>query len=489
MNTVALFGSALPDHPLLFWPGVCLADPAFPRQWDSPGILLLKLLAIVVLVLLNGFFVASEFALVKVRTSQLDALIEEGDQKAPAVRRVLDRLDRYLSATQLGVTLASLALGWVGEPFLSQMLSPLFVLAGIASPFVVSSLSVAIGFVVITFLHIIFGELAPKYIAIGNPVPVAKAFVAPLRLFYAIFKPVIWCLNRSSNFILRKLFNIDPMGGQELGHSEEELRVILSESEKSQEVTALGKELLINTLDLRRRVVRDIMTPRGTVVYLDLDKPFEENLEKARGSRHTRFPLCKGYLDNPIGLVHIKDLLGLVREAQPDLLSIKHDLLIVPEMMPLERLLTMFLSKHAHLGAVVDEFGGTMGIVTLDNVLAEIVGDIHDEFDAEKSEFKQLNPDEFEVDGMLGLYELNDLTEMELANAEVSTVGGYVTQLIGHLPKQGEQIQVGDYLVTVTKTDGRRIGQLHFKKSPPPPVGEDVEGDGEPSVLSAEADR
>jgi CBS domain containing-hemolysin-like protein len=306
--------------------------------------------------------------------------------------------------------------------------------------------------------------------------------VAPLRLFYLLFKPIIWCLNRSSNFILRSLFNLDPVGRRELGHSEEELRVILSDSEKSQEVTPLGKELLINTLDLRRRVVRDIMTPRGTVVYLDIDKSFEENLTKARNSRHTRFPLCKGYLDNPIGLVHIKDLLGLVRETSPDLLSIKRDLLMVPEMMPLERLLTMFLGKHAHLGAVVDEFGGTMGIVTLDNVLAEIVGDIRDEFDAEQSEFKRLNEDEFEVDGMLGLYELNDLADLELANAEVSTVGGYVTHLIGHLPKQGEQIQVGDYLVTVTKTDGRRISQLHFKRSVPLPLDE-AAGDEEEADL------
>ncbi len=485
MNIAVFLGSAALS-PLA---GPFLADPAIAREWDSSGLILLKLLAIAVLILLNGFFVASEFALVKVRGSQLEALIEEGDEGASSVRRVLDQLDTYLSATQLGVTLASLALGWVGEPYIAQMLEPLCVLVGIQSLIVISSLSVTAGFVAITFLHIIFGELAPKYLAIGQPVPVAKAFVAPLRLFHGIFKPAIWCLNKSSNFILRKVFNIDPVGSQELVHSEDELRVILSESEKSQEVTPLGRELLINALDLRRRVVRDIMTPRGTVVYLDIDKSFEENLQKAQASRHTRFPLCKGHLDNPIGLVHIKDLLGLVREPKPDLLSIKRDLLMVPEMMPLERLLTMFLSKHAHLGAVVDEYGGTMGIVTLDNVLAEIVGDIHDEFDAEQTEFKQLNPSEFEVDGMLGLYELNDLTELELSNAEVSTVGGYVTHLIGHLPKQGEHVQVGDYLVTVTKTDGRRIGQLHFKKSPPSPEVDTKDDDQEVGAAGAKLER
>lgn len=460
MNIICLIGNA----PSLA--GFLLAvEPDVTRTWDSSGLMLLKLLGITVLVLLNGFFVASEFSLVKVRGSQLDALVEEGEGRAVAARRVLNRLDAYLSATQLGVTLASLALGWVGEPFLVQMLEPLFVLLGIQSSFVISTLSVALGFLAITFLHIIFGELAPKYVAIGNPVPVALTCVGPLRWFYILFKPAIWCLNRSSNFILRKVFHINPVGGQELGHSEEELRVILSDSEKSQEVSPLGKELLINALDLRRRVVRDIMTPRGEVVYLDIDEPFEANLGKAKASRHTRFPLCKGYLDNPIGLVHIKDLLTAVGDDHHDLLAIKREMSVVPEMMPLERLLTTFLARQAHLAIVVDEFGGTAGIVTLDNVLAEIVGDIRDEFDGEESEFKRLNPDEFEVEGVLGLYELNDLTELDLSNSEVSTVGGYITQLLGHLPRQGEQAHVGDYLVTVTKTDGRRIDLLHFKRS------------------------
>ncbi len=443
-----------------------IAIAEIAHEWDPPGVLLLKLAAIAGLILLNGFFVASEFALVKVRGSQLDTLIEDGDPRAASARRVVDHLDAYLSATQLGVTLASLALGWVGEPFLQQMLAPFFSLVGISTPIVISTLSVTIGFIAITFLHIIFGELAPKYLAISHPVPLALRLVQPLRWFYALFKPAIWCLHRSSNFILKRFFRIDPVGGNELAHSEEELRVILSDSEKSSEVTAVGKELLINTLDLRRRVVRDIMTPRGEVVYLDIDESFEENLAKASASRHTRFPLCKQYLDNPVGLVHIKDLLGLVRQPQADLLSIKRDLLLVPEMMPLERLLTTFLSKHAHLGAVVDEFGGTMGIVTLDNVLAEIVGEIRDEFDLEQSEFKRLNPDEFEVEGVLGLYELNDLTDLELSDAEVSTVGGYVTHVLGHLPRQGEQAQVGDYLVTVLETDGRRIGKLRFERRP-----------------------
>lgn len=451
-------------------PALLAASPEVVREWDAPGVILTRVAAVAALVALNGFFVATEFSLVRIRATQLDPLIESGDKRAVRVRQILDRLDAYLSATQMGVTLASLALGWIGEPFMARLLEPLFALLHVQSAVVVSTASVAIGFVLITAFHIIFGETAPKYFAIQNALPAALFLSQPLRWFYVTFKPAIWLLNKSSNFLLKKLLRIDPKAGTETAHSEDELRVILNESEKSQEVTPLGRELLINALDLRQRVVRDIMTPRGQVVYLDIDETFEVNLTKAQQSRHTRFPLCKGYLDNPIGLLHIKDLLGLLREEQPNLLSIKRDVILVPEMMSLERLLTTFLAKHAHLGIVVDEFGGTMGIVTLDNVLAELVGDIHDEFDAEQSEFKQLNPDEFEVEGALGLYELNDLTDLELSNAEVSTVGGYVTQVMGHLPNQGEQAQIGDYLVTVTKTDGRRIGQLHFRKLPPEEV-------------------
>lgn len=434
---------------------------------DTAGFTGLKILAVLALVGLNGFFVASEFALVKVRSSQLDALIEEGNRRARRARHVIDHLDSYLSATQLGVTLASLALGSIGEPVFAHILAPVFSVLGIRSEAVVHALAVGFGFVIITFLHIILGELGPKYLAIRDPVQTSLRLVPSLDLFYRGFKPVIWVLNISSNFILKKLLHLDPSEREELAHSEEELRMIVSESERHEEVTPLGKELLINALDLSRRVTREIMTPRGDVVFLDIDDSFEVNLAKARDSRHTRLPLCKGHLDNLIGLVHIKDLLGLVREEHPDLLAIRRDLPIVPEMMPLEKLLTTFLARHAHLALAVDEFGGAVGIVTLDNVLEELVGNIQDEFDVAPAEFEQVNPDEFVVEGILGLYELNDVTGLELSSSEVSTVGGYVTRELGHLPRVGEHVRIDGYLATVTKTDGRRVEQVHFKRLPP----------------------
>lgn len=450
---------------------IFLTGARFPEElalgWDSPSLVIGKLAAIAALVGLNGFFVTAEFALVKIRSSELEALVAEGHKGAGIARQVTRHLDAYLSACQLGITLASLGLGWVGEPFLAQLLQPFFALAHIQSTTVITSISFILAFSIITFLHIVLGEQAPKILAIRKALPAALFISPPLRIFHGVFKPAIWFLNASSNWVLRHVFHLEPVAEGESAHSEEELRLILDQSERSDEVSALGRDLLVNALDLRRRVVRDIMTPRGEVVFLDIEDSFEDNVKKALASRHTRFPLCRSHLDNAIGLVHIKELVPLMRDPHPDLLSIRRELIPVPEMMSLEKLLNLFLNRHAHLAIVVDEFGGTVGMVTMENVLEEIVGDIQDEFDTEKEEFRAINENEFTVDGALGLYELRDLANLNLESADVSTIGGYVTHLLGHLPKQGEQVQIEDYQVTISQTDGRRVGQLHFQKLHP----------------------
>src|SRR5436305_4773960 len=448
---------------LLFLAAAPIAD-IIVQHWDSPILLIGKLLTIAALVLLNGFFVVAEFALVKIRGSQLNTLAVEGIKRAIFVKQIKDNLNAYLSACQVGITAASLGLGWLGEPFLARMLQPFFALAGIESVTVIKSISFALAFSAITFLHIVLGEQAPKILAIRKSMAAAIFVSAPLRWFYAIFKPAIWFLNAASNWVLRRVIRVEPIAEGELAHSEEELRLIVRESEKSAEVSPLGRELVFNVLDLRDRVVRDIMTPRGEIVYFNLEDGFDANVKKAIESRHTRFPLCRENLDNTIGLIHIKELLPLMRAEHPDLLKIKRDLMPLPEMMPLEKLLKLFLSKHAHLALVVDEFGGTVGMVTMENVLEELVGDIQDEFDFEKEEFRKINANEFTVDGALGLYELNELAKLELESADVSTVSGYVTHLLGHLPKQGEQVKIDGYLVTVSEADNRRVKQLHFKK-------------------------
>jgi CBS domain containing-hemolysin-like protein len=430
----------------------------------SPSGVFTRLFIILLLIFLNGFFVASEFALVKVRSSQLDLLEEEGNRRAVLANHVISNLDAYLSATQLGITLASLALGWIGQPYVASLLAPVLTHVGISSKAVVDGISITVGFAIITYFHIVLGELTPKTISIRKALQTSLWVSAPLHLFYLIFRPAIWFLQVSAAGILR-LLRLDPVAENELGHSEEELRMILTESDSKTEVPPLSKELLINALDFRRRVVRDIMTPRGDVIYLDVEDSFEANLQVALESNHTRFPLVQGHLDNTVGLIHIKDLMKEMKKPKPDLLTVRRDLLPVPEFMPLEKMLNTFLAKRVHLALVVDEFGGAVGIVTLDNVLEELVGEIKDEFDQEPArEFVRLNDEEFVVQGQLNLYELQELADLNLENPEVSTIGGYVVQLLGHLPKQGEQVQIEDYLVTITQTDGLRIFQLHFKK-------------------------
>jgi CBS domain containing-hemolysin-like protein len=434
------------------------------EHWDPLIVLIAKLLIVVALVFLNGFFVVAEFALVKIRDSQIKTLADQGVKRAVFVKQIKDNLNAYLSACQVGITMASLGLGWLGEPFLARMLQPFFALAGIESTAVIKSVSFALAFSAITFLHIVVGEQAPKILAIRKAMPSALFVSAPLRWFYVIFKPAIGFLNAASNWVLLRILRVEPIAEGELAHSEEELRLIVRESEKSAEVTSLGRELVFNVLDLRDRVVRDIMTPRGEIVYLSVEDDFETNVKKAIESRHTRFPLCRDNVDNTIGLIHIKDLLLMMRDPRPDLMNIKRELLPVPEMMPLENLLRLFLSKHVHVAIIVDEFGGTVGLVTLEDVLEELVGDIQDEFDFEKEEFRKISANEFSVDGALGLYELNDLAKLDLESPDVSTIGGYVTHLLGHLPKTGEQVKIDGYLVTVSEADNRRVKQLHFKK-------------------------
>ena len=248
-----------------------IALPA--TQWESGGIIILRLLALLGLVLLNGFFVASELAIVKIRSSQLDTLIEQGNARARLTKHITNHLESYISATQLGITLASLGLGWLGEPFLAQMIQPAFALIGITSPGIITTISFIIAFSLITFLHIVLGELVPKSLAIRKPVELALWLSPPLGLFFVIFRPIIAFLNRSANVLLRYVLKVEPPNESEDAHTNEELRVILTESREAEEVTPLGEQLAVNALDLRNRVVRDIMTPRSEVVFLDYEEP------------------------------------------------------------------------------------------------------------------------------------------------------------------------------------------------------------------------
>jgi CBS domain containing-hemolysin-like protein len=441
-------------------------EPA--TEFPSTGKAMLYIAGIIFFLLLNAFFVASEFAIVKVRPSQLEGEMKDNPVKAATALKVVNNLDGYLSANQLGITIASLALGFLGEPFVAAMVSPLLMQTGM-SVWWVKGISFALAIVSFTFLHVVIGELMPKSIAISRSVGVTMNLAAPLHAFYKTAHWAILVLNGTANWLLKKLFNIEPISEGDHTHSAEELALLVAQSEKSQEVTETEREILINALGLNELWVRDVMTPRNKVIVLDADAPFSEALDIAMRSKHTRFPLVKGHLDQAVGLIHIKDLFKTMREPEPSLTRIKRDLKIVPDTMPLDMLLKFFLKEHAHLALVVDEFGTPAGIVFLDNVIEELVGEIQDEFDNERSQFSRINDDEFIVEGSMTLNDLEGyVEELYLDSGEVTTVGGYLTQQLGRFPEVGETVEVLGYEAKVTSTDGRRVGQVHFRKLPEP---------------------
>lgn len=434
------------------------------HDFPSLGASLLYLVGIAFFLLLNAFFVASEFAIVKVRPSQIEASAKETGRNPNTALHVVNHLDGYLSANQLGITISSLALGFLGEPFVTALVAPLLYKVGMPDPGIYW-VSLVLAISSFTFLHVVIGELLPKSIAIRKAVETTFLLATPLRVFYNTFKLAIQFLNGTANWLLKTIFRIDPVNEGEHSHSAEELALLVTQSEKSQEVTETEREILINALGLNELWVRDVMTPRNKVVVLDADEPFEKVLDIAMRSKHTRFPLVKGHLDHAIGLIHIKDLFKLINEPDPDLMRIKRDLKIVPDTMPLDSLLNFFLHEHAHLAMAVDEFGTPVGIVFLDNVIEELVGDIQDEFDNERSSLTRVNDDEFVVEGSMTLNDLAGyVPELFLESGEVTTVGGYLTQQLGRFPETGESLEVLGYEAKITSTDGRRVGQVHFRR-------------------------
>ena len=441
-----------------------IADATVSHEFPSAIHALLYICGIIFFLLLNAFFVASEFAIVKVRPSQLESHGKESGADTERAIHVVKNLDGYLSANQLGITFSSLALGFLGEPFVKGLVSPVLARTGMPDE-VIYWVSLVVAYSAFTFLHVVVGELLPKSIAIRRSLGTTMMLVGPLHLFYKAFYWVIRFFQGTANWLLKTFFRIDPISEGEHVHSAEELAILVTHSGKFKEVTDTEREILINALELNELWVRDVMTPRNEVVVLDADQPFEKTLDIALRSKHTRFPLVKGHLDQSIGLIHIKDLFKLMNDPDPDLMRIKRDLKMVPDTMPLDTLLKFFLKEHAHLAMAVDEFGTPVGLVFLDNVMEELVGDIQDEFDNEHSSFTRVNEEEFVVEGSMTLNDLEGhVEELSLESGEVTTVGGYVTQQLERFPEVGESIEVLGYEAMVTSTDGRRVGQVHFRK-------------------------
>ncbi len=424
--------------------------------WVGLGLALL-------LVVLNGFFVAAEFALAKVRPTQIEPYALRGEKRGKVAANMVSHLDAYLSATQLGITLASIALGWVGEPAFAWIVEPLVSRIPGAGPALVHSVALTASFVAVSILHIVFGELVPKSIAIRLPAGTTLWTALPLYLFYWIAFPAIWLLNHTANGILR-LVGIRPASEHEIAHSEEEIRLLLASQHGSQ-LSDAKRDLLANVFELSDRVARQVMLPRADVVYLSTERSLAENLELARRSGHTRFPLCAGDLDRIVGVVHIKDLFRAETPVM-DLTKIARPVKFVPESTALDRLLARMRSENLHLAAVLDEYGGVSGIVTLENVIEEIVGPIQDEFDAEKPELVDKGGGVYQISGAMLVVDLEDELGLELSDRDEDTVAGVVLSELGRRPRAGDRAELAGVRFEVLEVLGNRIKSLRLTLPP-----------------------
>lgn len=420
------------------------------------------ILLAVAFVAVNAFFVAAEFALVRVRATRIEELVEQGVRRAVATRDVLRHLDAYISACQLGITLSSLALGWVGEPAFARLLEPLFAWAGPARVGAAHSGAIAASFMVITFLHVVFGELAPKSVAIVHAEKTALAVAWPMKAFRFVFYPLIALMNSSANLFVR-LLGIPPPEVASLAHSEAELRMILAVSRKSGMLSEAHARLLSNALDFADRTVRQIMVPRGDVIFLDLAEAPADNLRRARDAGHTRYPLCEHGVENIVGIVNIKDLFRAAGTPAPpgDLRAIAREPLFIPDTVRIDKVLSLFQKRRMHLGIVVDEYGGTAGIVTLEDVLEELIGEIQDEHDQESPKIQPQADGRLLVDAALSLDAMEQgLGIVDDSGEDVETMGGLVLARLGRLARTGDVVTIGGRRIEVARVRGRRIVRL-----------------------------
>ncbi|NMA69170.1 MAG: HlyC/CorC family transporter [Desulfitobacterium sp.] len=419
----------------------------------------------VLLVGLNAFFVGAEFSLVKVRKTRLAELAELGGRKADVAIDVTNHLDTYLSACQLGITLASLGLGWLGESAIAGLIAPLFKNIVGWDGVLTHTVSLIIAFLLIVFMHIVLGELVPKSIAIRSAERAALWTAGPLRVFYRIFFPVIHFFNWIANWIL-KLWGISPANEADLAYTEEELRMLVDASQRHGILGKLEGKLLDNVFEFSELVVSEVMVPRQDMVCLYIQDSIEEVLETVKKAGHTRYPLCDDDKDNVIGLIHMRDLLGLPENPQNiEIADLKREILIVPEGMPISHLVQKMRNQRTHLSVIVDEFGGTAGMVTIEDLIEQLVGEIYDEFEGSvQAEIIESSEGEYIINGRVLLDDLEELLEIEIHDDTISTVGGLVFNHLGRKPAKGDSIEFEGYVFTVMEVVGFRITQVKVAK-------------------------
>jgi putative hemolysin len=430
-------------------------------------ILFLELLAVAVLILLNGYFVAAEYGLVTARRTRIQELAQKGNRRARAVLRIVADPPRFIAAMQLGVTGTSLAIGALGEQALARVFDPL----------VASAIAFVFAFLIITFLHVVIGELVPKGIALGHSERTALAVSTPVRGFFVVFKPLIWVLQRSSEVILRAL-GLTPPGGEMEVYSEAELKMLLSRSTEEGELERQEQEMLYKVFDFADKEVSTVMVPRPEVVALSIEMPPEEALAAVIDSPYTRYPVYRDSLDEIVGVLHVRDLFsalvdrGIAGVQIEQLLRPAH---IVPETKDLAALLTEFRRTNQHLAVVVDEYGELEGIVSLEDLLEEIVGEIEDEFDLPDESIERLDDGRVRVHGTFPIDDFNEQFGVSLPIEDYHTLGGFVFGMLGRAPEPGDEVEHEGIRFTVLTVEGSRIERLEIELPPQEPNEERLE--------------
>ena len=420
---------------------------------------LLDILLVAFLIFMNGFFVAAEFCCVKIRTSRLETLIAEGNSRARYAKQLTDHLDYSLSVTQFGITLASLGLGWVGEPAIATLILPMTQAVGLPDE-VGHTIALAIAFTIITSLHIVLGELTPKSMAIANVEQVLLAIAFPMVLFSRIMRPFVWILNTVANAISRRL-GYDVKGENEDAHTEEEIRLLMKESYRQGLINSTEADFVDNVFSFTELNAREIMIPRTDMICLYLDDTPAERIKTILEEQQTRYPVCYEDKDHIIGFIHVKDLLPpLIRGERLNLRRYIRKALVVPESMDGSVLLRTMQEQGSQLAIVVDEYGGTAGMVTVEDIVEQIVGDIRDEFDEERESLEWRAGDLCSVDAKLLLEELDDLLGVRIEDEDVDSVGGWLYDQLGDTPRVGQMAAHAGTLLYVEEVDGVRITRV-----------------------------
>lgn len=424
-----------------------------------------NLFVIAFLLFSNGFFVASEFAMVKVRKTRIEQLVKEGNSSAKIALEAVKDLDRFIAAVQLGITISSIGLGWVGENTLARMIKPLFeFLPDISQNIATHTVSVSIAFGLITVLHVVIGELIPKSVALEHPEKTALIIARPMRWITWIFTPFIFVLNGLGNFIL-KLMNLPPAGKSSLVHSAEELDMLVNASYEEGVLNETEKEMLHNVFKFSDLTAKQVMVPRTDMICIPMCMPLEELKAVTLEHQYTRYPVYEGDIDHITGLIHVKDLYPL-DEACP-VRKIQRDILMVPETITMDNLVREFKKRKAQMAIVVDEFGGTSGLITLEDVLEEIFGEVQDEFDEEEADIREISCGNYIANAMMRIDEFAEFFEIDedsLDAEDVDTIGGFVVKLLGRLAKVGDTANFMDFVFVVKETDGTRVTKLEIIK-------------------------